>query len=183
VVYEAANVSTISADRYGFSEFVDKDEFRFVDFSGANLVRYKMEEVLNLENAIKFCEGISVGSVKPLKSVVIDQVDRLERDRALEYVKSGWVAVGFCEGNLRCLRNLSIVKRELRMRGAGDVRVGNFDGRINEWPARAPINSLPGVVLFRDGEVIARMSGVGTSPNAITAEMVHQYNRASRDQL
>jgi hypothetical protein len=177
VVYETANVSTVTADRYGFSDVVPWEEFRLVDLALPELLLYQMPEPVTLNGAVDFCREIAVGQIAP---VAVSPVERLDADGALQYVQDGWAAVAFCEGEPRCFRNVSIVARDLR---AFDLRIAAFEGPVEEWPSDLGFRIPPSWVIFADGAVVAAIPAKSTPPSVIAGEIARVYNRARRDAL
>jgi hypothetical protein len=184
VCYESANISMVSPERYNFPDVVKWEEFWFIDFTQSKVREYRMLKPLTIENAVQFCYGIADGLVPPIPELPGDPIDTIAPTEATKYIQDGWAAVGFCEGDSHCVRNLSLAKRDLRIHGMADVKVAEFSKRFGEWPSTiGSFENTPKVVIFRDGSVVATMPPPTASPAVITDEILYRARALDKEAL
>jgi hypothetical protein len=181
--FEPVKHSGVTARRYHFPE-TSHSEFRFIEFKGGRYVKYRMEKPLTLESASEFCCAIASGKELPISDEFGDPIDRVTSQNVELYLTDRWSLVGFCEDDAECMRNLSLTKKDLKLRGVDGLAVASFTGRITDWPLPLRcVGATTAALLFLNGVLVAPISGDTFSPEELSDEIFHQISLIERDGL
>jgi hypothetical protein len=168
VLYEPANISGVTSRYFSFPEFVQANELRIIDFESGR--RFRFSGPWTIENATQFCRDAAAGNwpqyyrSAPVPEIENASIAHLVSLNVREFVRVGWSAVVFYDGDDRCLEVAIAARRTV----SPSVRFGAFSLAENEWPGQERIDweKLPRVAVFRDGEMVAE-EGQETSPERV----------------